>query len=79
MLSLWYLALAVSIAALLAGIIKMSWPYIFLSAMSSIPIAYYFSGAKNAWKYVGLTPVFLLILAILIWYIRKNFHKEKRI
>lgn len=72
MLLLWQLSLFVSIAALLCGIVKKSWVFLLISTITFIPIAYYFSGANNAWKYVGLTPVILLVLTILVWFISKK-------
>lgn len=71
-MSLWYLSLLVSIIALLVGIVKRSWIFLLVSSITLIPIAYYFSVANNAWKYVGLTPVLLLALTILIWFISKE-------
>ncbi|KQL34905.1 MULTISPECIES: hypothetical protein [Bacillaceae] len=72
MLLLWQLSLFVSIAALLVGIVKKSSVFLLISTITFIPIAYYFSGVNNAWKYVGLTPVLLLVLTILIWFISKK-------
>ncbi|PKH08541.1 hypothetical protein [Planomicrobium sp. MB-3u-38] len=67
MLTLWYLSLFVSIVFLLAGLLKRSWIFLLISTITFIPIAYYFSGANNAWKYVGLTPVLLLALTAAVW------------
>lgn len=72
MLLLWQLSLFVSIAALLVGIVKKSWAFLLISTITFIPIAYYFSGSNNAWKYVGLTPALLLVLTILILLISKK-------
>lgn len=72
MVLLWQLSLFVSIVTLLMGVAKTSWVYLLISTITFIPIAYYFSGANNAWKYVGLTPVILLVLTILIWFINKK-------
>ena len=72
MLVLWQLSLFVSILTLLVGLVKKSWVFLLISTITFIPIAYYLSGANNAWKYVGLTPVILVILTILIWFIRKK-------
>ena len=62
----------VSTATLLVCVVKTSWIFLLISTITFIPIAYYFSGANNAWKYVGLTPVILLFLTILIWFISKK-------
>ncbi|ETT86729.1 hypothetical protein MKZ08_09755 [Viridibacillus sp. FSL R5-0477] len=72
MLLLWQLSLSISIVALLVGIIKKYWVFLLISTITFIPIAYYFLGANNAWKYVGLTPVILFVLTILIWFISKK-------
>ncbi|MFJ5770098.1 hypothetical protein [Psychrobacillus sp. NPDC093180] len=72
MLLLWQLSLFVSIATLFIGVAKTSWVFLLISTITFIPIAYYFSGANNAWKYVGLTPFFLLFLTILFWFIHKR-------
>jgi len=62
----------VSTATLLVCVVKTSWIFLLISTITFIPIAYYFSGANNAWKYVGLTPVILLFLTIFIWFISKK-------
>ncbi|MFC5591750.1 hypothetical protein ACFPRA_22955 [Sporosarcina soli] len=72
MLLLWYFSLFVSIVTLIAGIAKKSWVFLLISSITFTPIAYYFSGANNAWKYVGLTPILLLVLAILTWFLNKK-------
>jgi len=72
MLLLWQISLFVSIATLLVGVVKKSWVFLLISTITFIPLAYYFSGANNAWKYVGLTPVLLFVLTILIWFISKE-------
>ena len=77
MLLLWQLSLFVSIVTLLVGVVKKSWVFLLISTITFIPIAYYFLGANNAWKYVGLTPVILLVLTILIWFISKKIRSIK--
>ena len=72
MLILWQLSLVVSIFALIIGVSKMSWIYLLISTVTFLPIAYYFSGANNAWKYVALTPIILLILTITIYLLNKR-------
>lgn len=72
MLFLWYLSLLVSIVTLLVGIVRRSWVFLLFSTITFIPIASYFSGVNNTWKYVSLTPLILLILAILIWFIKRQ-------
>ena len=72
MLILWQLSLFVSIVALIVGVSKLSWIYLLISTITFLPIAYYFLGANNAWKYVGLTPIILLVLTIIIWLLNKR-------
>lgn len=72
LLLLWGLSLFVSITALMVGIAKKSWIYLLISTITSLPIAYYFSGANSAWKYVGLTPIVLLVLTIIIWFLNRK-------
>ena len=72
MLLLWQLSLFISIGTLIVGVGKKSWVFLLISTITFIPIAYYFSGANNAWKYVGWTPVILLVLTILFWFISKK-------
>lgn len=67
MLTLWYLSLVISIVSLGAGIIKKSWIFLLISAVSFIPVAWYFSGANNGLKYVGLMPLILLVLSGMVW------------
>lgn len=67
MLILWQLSLVISIFSLMVGIAKNSWVYMLISTISLLPIAFYFLGAVNAWKYVGLTPIVLFIVTGLMW------------
>ena len=76
MLLLWQLSLLVSIVTLLMGIAKRSWFFLLISTVTFIPIAYYFSGANNAWKYVGVIPFIFLILTILTWFINNKKTKS---
>jgi lipid-A-disaccharide synthase-like uncharacterized protein len=72
MLLLWYFSLFVSIVTLIAGIAKKSWVFLLISSITFSPISYYFSGANNAWKYIGLVPIMLFVLAIVTWFSSKN-------
>lgn len=72
MILLWSLSCVISIFAFVFAIIKYSWVYMFVSAITSISIAYYFFGAENAWKYLSLIPVFLLVLTIVFWFSGKE-------
>lgn len=66
MLFLWQLSLFVSILTLIVGVTKKSWISLLISTITSLPIAYYFLGAENTWKYVSLIPIVLLVLIVII-------------
>ena len=66
MLLLWYASILVFAVTLILGVIKMSWLLLLVSMITSMPIAFYFLGAVNAWRYVGFTPIILLILTLYI-------------
>ncbi|MGE7021701.1 hypothetical protein [Solibacillus cecembensis] len=76
MLSLWYLSFLISIVAFFVGIVKKSWHALLLSTLTFLPIAYYFIGANNAWRYVGFTPIILLALTLLFWQINRKRHSR---
>ena len=66
MLLLWYASILVFAVTLILGVIKRSWLLLLVSTITSMPIAFYFLGAVNAWRYVGFTPIILLILTLYI-------------
>lgn len=68
MLILWYASFLVSIITLVFGISRRSWFYMLLSAITFLPISYYFLGINIALKYVGLTPIIVLALAVFFGY-----------
>ncbi|MFD1928416.1 hypothetical protein ACFSFY_10170 [Sporosarcina siberiensis] len=72
MLLLWYASFIVFIATLGFGVINKSWILLLVSAITSTPIALYFIGAVNAWKYVGFTPIVLLILTLYLWFLGRK-------
>ncbi|MBD8027456.1 hypothetical protein H9636_12405 [Ureibacillus sp. Re31] len=72
MVLLWQLSLFISMVTLILGIEKKSWILLLISTITFLPIAYYFSGANDVWKFVGITPIILLILTILMWFIKKK-------
>lgn len=65
---LWRLSFFVFIVAFLMGLVKRSWGMMVISAVASLPIAYYFFGAENAFKLVALVPFLAILLAILFKY-----------
>lgn len=72
MLFLWQLSLFISMVTLLLGIEKKSWLLLLMSTITFLPIAYYFAGANNIWKFVGITPIILLVLTIFMWFFGKK-------
>lgn len=64
MLLLWYASLLASIITMIYGIAHRSWLFMIISAIMFLPISYYFLGINIALKYVGLTPIVLLALAV---------------
>lgn len=68
----WYLSLIASIYTFTIGVVKKSWIFMLISTITFVPIAYYFSGARNAWEYVGLTPFVLLLLTIVFWFLKRT-------
>ncbi|MEK4699699.1 hypothetical protein MKX47_08865 [Solibacillus sp. FSL R7-0668] len=73
MLLLWNLAFCVSIFTLIMGLVKQSWRLLLISSIPTLPIALYFlMGAENAFKYVGFSPLLLLILTAAMWVMNKR-------
>lgn len=73
MLLLWNLAFCVSIFTLIMGLVKQSWRLLLISTISSLPIAFYFLfGVENAFKYVGFSPLLLLISTAAMWVMNKR-------
>ncbi|MDD1370687.1 hypothetical protein PTB13_23875 [Bacillus sp. MHSD17] len=73
MLILWSVSFVIVIFAFVLGVVKLSWVYMLISTILSIPVAsYYFFGANKAWKYIGLIPVLLLMLTVAFWFLEKR-------
>lgn len=73
MLLLWNFAFCISIFTLIMGLVKQSWRLLLISTISTLPIALYFlMGAENALKYVGFSPLLLLILTAAMWVMNKR-------
>lgn len=68
MLVLWYASPLASIFTMVFGVSKRSWFFMLISTITFIPISCYFFGTVNAWKYVGFSQFFLLILTIYFWF-----------
>lgn len=71
-LLLWRISFFISIIALVIGVFKRSWVFMLISAITFIPIAYYFSGAVNYLRYIGFAPVIMLFLTIIFWFLKKR-------
>lgn len=69
---IWSASFFISILTFILAIVKRSWVYMLLSTITFLPVAYYFTGAENAWKYIGLTPIVLLILTIIFWFLERK-------
>lgn len=76
-LFLWRLSFIISIVTIILGVFRRSWIFMLISTLTFLPVAHYFSGAVNAFKYIGLTPVVLLLLTVFFWLI-KNKNKTNR-
>ncbi|UOQ87188.1 hypothetical protein [Gracilibacillus salinarum] len=63
---LWQICLVLSIVMVLFGLFKKSWLFMLISMFTSLPIAYYFSGANNGWKMVAAIPFSCLYLHCII-------------
>lgn len=72
MLFLWQLSFFIFGVTLIVGIFKKSWVFMLISTITFLPVAYYFLGAKNAFKYIGLTPIILFILTLLFWFLKRK-------
>lgn len=56
----------------MVGMAKRSSIALLMSTLTSLPIAFYFLGAENAWRLVGFMPFALLILTVFIWLLNKK-------
>lgn len=72
MLVLWSASLVIAIFAFVLAVVKLSWMYMMVSTITSIPATSYFIGATNAWKYTGLTPLILFMLTVVFWFLEKR-------
>ncbi|MFC9540407.1 hypothetical protein ACFTQ7_11060 [Lysinibacillus sp. NPDC056959] len=71
-LFLWQLSFFIFGVSLIVGIFKKSWVFMLISTITFLPIALYFLGAVNAFKYIGLTPFVLFILTLLFWFLKRK-------
>jgi len=60
---LWWMSGISSLAVFYFAIAGRSWKLSLLSAVLFLPIAYYFGGANNAYRLIGLLPLIPIVLA----------------
>ena len=72
MLLLWSASFVIAIFAFVLAVVKFSWKYMIVSTITTIPVVRYFIGANNAWKYLSLIPMILLILTVVFWFLEKR-------
>ncbi|MBB4825215.1 drug/metabolite transporter (DMT)-like permease [Sporosarcina luteola] len=64
---LFQAALIISILLFFFGLLTRQKPALLLSAISFLPISYYFWGAGNAFKLIALLPIVSLLVAFLMY------------
>lgn len=72
MLILWYASFIVSMVTMVYGISQRSWFFMLISAITFLPISYYFLGINNLLKFTGFTPVILLGVGVFFVYSEKK-------
>ena len=72
MLFFWYLSFFVAILTFVFSLVDRSWKLMLISFTTSLPVAYYFLGALNAWRLVACIPIVLLILTVVFWKMNKS-------
>ena len=68
----WDISFAVAIITFFVGVFKKSRIFMLVSFLTFLPIAFYFSGALNAWRIAGLVPLLPFALFIKYWQRRKS-------
>lgn len=64
---IWQLCFVVSIISFLVGLIKGSWHLLFLSFVTSLPIAYYFNVVNNSIRLLALTPIMIIFVTFFVY------------
>lgn len=77
-LFLWILSFFVSIVCLVVGLFRRSWLLMLVSSITFLPVGYYFSGAVNYFKLIGLIPIVLFVIAVLFWYLGRRSKGRKK-
>lgn len=72
--ALWQASLIISFLSFFFGLFTKSKTSLFISFFTSLPIAYYFFGANNAFKLVALFPVIPLVIIYLF-----SRHERRRV
>ncbi|ANB58562.1 putative membrane protein [Anoxybacillus sp. B7M1] len=61
---LFWLLMGFSVFFLMLGLMKNRRIHFVFSALLFLPVAYYFRGAENAWKFMMFYPLIPILLAI---------------
>lgn len=72
MLLLWSASGVIFIFAFVFAVVRLSWVYMLISAIASIPVTAYFFGAENVWQYIGFTPLVFFALTVVLWFLQKR-------
>ncbi|MCH1627115.1 hypothetical protein [Fredinandcohnia quinoae] len=68
-----YLSVAISFFSFVLGVVKRSWLSMVISAVTSLPIVFYFLGGNNEWlKLIWFLPILLLTFAFIFWWYKKK-------
>ncbi|RDI41086.1 hypothetical protein DFR59_11090 [Falsibacillus pallidus] len=62
---LWQFSCGISIISFAYGLFKRSWISMIISLVSFLPVSYYFLGAENELKFIGYTPILMLLFILL--------------
>ncbi|WP_160327637.1 hypothetical protein, partial [Sporosarcina koreensis] len=71
---LWQSALIISFLSFFFGLFTKSKTSLLISFFTSLPIAYYFFGANNAFKLIALFPIITLLIIYLFYR-----HEKRRV
>ena len=71
---LWQLSLVISFLMFFFGLFTKQKTALLISFFTSLPIAYYFFGANNAFKLVALIPIVPLVIIYLF-----HRHEKRRV
>ncbi|MDA5107032.1 MULTISPECIES: hypothetical protein [Brevibacillus] len=69
---LWWMSGILSLGVLFFAIIAQSVLWTLISGALFLPIAYYFGGAENAFRFIGLIPLIHIVLACVFFWMKKR-------